>query len=336
MNSQDLRNLQEAYLDVYRELDEGRGWRDNRRQNIPNNLAVNSVGRHLEKSGKTRKPTPTNLARRELKARELEKKSKDLETRDRTNAERWFAATVYNPHSRTDNSSTSSRLRSRAKAIRAVSKSQTRRTADDEDNQRIANSVSSYTKNQFDDNGPDGRKNKFAWGVPKTNFDKSTSHLDLSRVDPDSYGTKRKTKKKPDPKSSNDTTITKKAPTPQNKIVKFQREEVDLYDIILSHLLDEGYADTNESALAIMGNMSEDWRESIVEKFSMAADSSKPQSPKRTKLPKSREEKIGSHDDWKDTPTEWGELPPAAKKLRSRAITVTGTQRRQDTETGVR
>jgi len=110
----------------------------------------------------------------------------------------------------------------------------------------------------------------------------------------------------------------------------------DLFDVILEHLITEGYADTNESALAIMGNMSEDWRESIVEKFSMAADSSKPQSPKRTKLPRSREVKIGPHNDWNDKPTEWGELPPAAKKLRSRAITVIGTQRRQDGETGIR
>ena len=111
--------------------------------------------------------------------------------------------------------------------------------------------------------------------------------------------------------------------------------EYDRFDTILEYLISEGYADTNESALAIMGNMSEDWRESIVEKFSMAADSSKPQSPKRTKLPKSREVKIGPHNDWNDKPTEWGELSPAAKKLRSRAITVTGTQRRQDGETGV-
>ena len=41
--------------------------------------------------------------------------------------------------------------------------------------------------------------------------------------------------------------------------------EYDLYDIILSHLLDEGYADTEQAAEAIMVNMSEDWRESIVE-----------------------------------------------------------------------
>jgi hypothetical protein len=43
------------------------------------------------------------------------------------------------------------------------------------------------------------------------------------------------------------------------------REQVDLYDIILSHLLDEGYADTEQAAEAIMVNMSEEWRESIVE-----------------------------------------------------------------------
>ena len=42
-------------------------------------------------------------------------------------------------------------------------------------------------------------------------------------------------------------------------------EQVDLYDIILSHLLDEGYADTVENAESIMVNMSKDWRESIVE-----------------------------------------------------------------------
>ena len=46
---------------------------------------------------------------------------------------------------------------------------------------------------------------------------------------------------------------------------KTQKEQVDLYDIILSHLLDEGYADTQEAAEAIMVNMSEDWRESIIE-----------------------------------------------------------------------
>jgi hypothetical protein len=43
------------------------------------------------------------------------------------------------------------------------------------------------------------------------------------------------------------------------------KEETDLYDIILSHLLDEGYAETPEAAQVIMVNMSEEWREDIVE-----------------------------------------------------------------------
>ena len=44
-------------------------------------------------------------------------------------------------------------------------------------------------------------------------------------------------------------------------------DSYDLYDIILSHLLDEGYAETQEQAEVIMVNMSEDWRESICEEY---------------------------------------------------------------------
>ena len=51
----------------------------------------------------------------------------------------------------------------------------------------------------------------------------------------------------------------------KSKKKRTQKEQVDTYDIILSHLLDEGYADTEQAAQAIMVNMSEDWRESIVE-----------------------------------------------------------------------
>ena len=43
-------------------------------------------------------------------------------------------------------------------------------------------------------------------------------------------------------------------------------EETDLYNIILSHLINEGYADTEEAAECIMGNMSEEWRDDIIEK----------------------------------------------------------------------
>ena len=46
---------------------------------------------------------------------------------------------------------------------------------------------------------------------------------------------------------------------------RMNKEQVDLYNIILSHLIDEGYADTNENALVIMANMSEEWREEILD-----------------------------------------------------------------------
>lgn len=42
-------------------------------------------------------------------------------------------------------------------------------------------------------------------------------------------------------------------------------EEFDNFDIILEYLVAEGYADTNQSALVIMANMSEEWKQSIVE-----------------------------------------------------------------------
>jgi hypothetical protein len=46
-----------------------------------------------------------------------------------------------------------------------------------------------------------------------------------------------------------------------------QKEETDLFDYILEYLIAEGYADTNEDAFVIMANMSEEWRESIVEEL---------------------------------------------------------------------
>ena len=53
----------------------------------------------------------------------------------------------------------------------------------------------------------------------------------------------------------------------RDRMKTMSNEGYDLYDIILSHLLDEGYAETQEQAEVIMVNMSEDWRESICEGY---------------------------------------------------------------------
>jgi hypothetical protein len=41
-------------------------------------------------------------------------------------------------------------------------------------------------------------------------------------------------------------------------------QSFDVFDVIKGHLIDEGYADTEEAALQIMANMSEEWRNSII------------------------------------------------------------------------
>jgi len=40
---------------------------------------------------------------------------------------------------------------------------------------------------------------------------------------------------------------------------------VDIFDLVKGHLLDEGYADSEDAAMVIMVNMSEEWRKSILE-----------------------------------------------------------------------
>lgn len=49
------------------------------------------------------------------------------------------------------------------------------------------------------------------------------------------------------------------------KIKQNLNQDVDFFDLVKGHLLDEGFADTEEAALVIMANMSEEWRESIIE-----------------------------------------------------------------------
>jgi hypothetical protein len=60
------------------------------------------------------------------------------------------------------------------------------------------------------------------------------------------------------------------------KPTAFQANSFDPFDVIKGHLLDEGYADTEDAALAIMSNMSEEWKQSIIENRGMAYSGGKP------------------------------------------------------------
>lgn len=46
-----------------------------------------------------------------------------------------------------------------------------------------------------------------------------------------------------------------------------RKENFDLYDLILAHLVNEGFAETSQAAVAIMSNMSEAWVDSIVDYY---------------------------------------------------------------------
>ena len=50
-----------------------------------------------------------------------------------------------------------------------------------------------------------------------------------------------------------------------NNIRRFRKEDLDVYNLFLDYLLDEGYAETPESAEVIMANMGEEWISTILE-----------------------------------------------------------------------
>ena len=52
---------------------------------------------------------------------------------------------------------------------------------------------------------------------------------------------------------------------------RMHNEEVDLYDVVLDHLLDEGYCDDVDSAEIIMANMSEEWLDDILDEAVIGA-----------------------------------------------------------------
>ena len=58
--------------------------------------------------------------------------------------------------------------------------------------------------------------------------------------------------------------------------VEYYKDDVDLFDIVKGHLMSEGFADTEEAALAIMANMSEEWRQSIIEEVGIVGPPKKP------------------------------------------------------------
>ena len=200
MNFQDFRNLQKAYLDVYDELDEGRG--DDLR--TKHGLKPGEVSTRLSK-------------RAEIKA---------LNIGGRTHFDRERS----NPLLRLSGlSKNRSQGETPAGNSRRNSKGQLR-----DIRSRGGRPSNRYDAGAGRDIGDKGER--FADFVSGKRDNPNMTDSERRFAHPNRY---------PDPYA-------------------VRNEQVDLYNIILSHLLDEGYAETPEAAETIMVNMSEEWMGSII------------------------------------------------------------------------
>ena len=231
MNSQEYRNLSEAYLDVYQELDEATAMakRGLDEPAIRNKIASQTRGGEFaDKAGK--------LADRETYGNTKKKAGRENLARKQRGTFR-------------DTNSSSPGLRGYGhKATTDADKAkQSARGA-----QRSA-----LTPNE------------------KKQLNREELSLD-ERVlgqDPEMRRARTKDEKRLPPSSGKEYAANQKKSisymdklTKNNKIIPgMAHESYDLFDYIMEYLITEGYADTNENALVIMANMSEDWRESIVE-----------------------------------------------------------------------
>jgi len=78
----------------------------------------------------------------------------------------------------------------------------------------------------------------------------------------------RKEREKKDKKTSASSTTKSASRKPTTKLSKIRiGESYDFYDLVLDHLLDEGYCESEENAISMMASMSEEWVHSIVEAF---------------------------------------------------------------------
>ena len=84
-----------------------------------------------------------------------------------------------------------------------------------------------------------------------------------------------------------------KPEAPRRRVIKASYEP-DIYDVILEYLINEGYADTYEAAESIMVNMSEEWRDDILNEAVYGGEPKKPEGPKDTRLVVTNADKKGN------------------------------------------
>jgi len=267
MNSQDFRNLQEAYLDVYYELDEAgatsarladvvRQRMDGRRDFsvLPQGVASLGVLMNLEKNAKQRAndryPEQSSARRGEggsgVPSRSLDPVRISPKERGRiTDKEiiRRYEEQDANRNVPLTRREVPIPVRSRPTPPNNSPTSRTNTPL----TPRIRDQRAAEAGFSGPGSSPKGSKLARQTQRGVTTGDNPFAVLSSASTEP---------KPLPKPKGKGNS-------TPKKNI----NASYDLYDIILLHLLDEGYADTPEQAEVIMVNMSEDWRESICEGY---------------------------------------------------------------------
>jgi peptidoglycan hydrolase CwlO-like protein len=107
-------------------------------------------------------------------------------------------------------------------------------------------------------------------------FNKSQKHANdaqkrlraLNQSLEDTYGKVKPTRSSSMPRSSQERlkTIKDTLSNAEEMMRRQDSEQNESYDLIISHLLDEGYANTPEEAQVILDNMSEGWKTDILKK----------------------------------------------------------------------
>jgi len=286
MNSQDYRNLQEAYLEVYHELDEGaagdvaaRAYKlaSQRKGQTPERKKM--YGDLFNKaSARERKPHNTDWKRQGLTQKQRDSRREiDVEYSDETGLKN----STDGPGTITKNKRKLAQQKARGQhAEQYMDEAQSYDLYDiilshlidegyadtEEAAERImVNMSEEWRESIFEEvEQLDEVSDKLATAARNLRQKRYTKSADQARNLQLSKGNRADMFYKNFDKTVklNDTLKSREKRT-GTKIPRV--EQLDLYDIILSHLIAEGYADTQEAAEAIMVNMSEEWRESIFE-----------------------------------------------------------------------
>jgi len=257
MNSQDYRNLQEAYLNVYQELDEAVYGGEPKKAEEPKDTRL--VVTNADKKGNT--PAYQNFKKGDKRYRAADHMDEATAMAKRG---------LDEPAIRNKIASTT---RGGASADRATALADRQTYGDNkkkEGREKLARKQRGDFRNTTS-SSPGLRGYAYKSNDPKV------------KVKQDARGAQRG----------------RAALTPNER--KQLNMEFDFYDLVLSHLLDEGYADTNENALVIMANMSEDWRENILtevsqDEFRAGMMKAAAKMPSDVRTP-SREELFGSKEE---------------------------------------